>query len=468
MPAFQPKIAIIGAGPAGLCLGALLSQKGISSYDIYELRGRPSEAELSGPSGMLDLHEESGLAAIRACGLLEAFVPLSAECAQSMVVRNKEGKETYADEGGLAHRPEISRHNLTRLLLSRVPADRIRWGCKLVSATTGSDGGSNGGVTLEFADGLSEKVDLVVGADGAWSRVRPLLNEPEVRPYYAGWHYAVLNITDISTKHPHLEDLVGRGSCFMLGDGQGIVSQRGAHDSARLYLTVQPHVTTTADTAATNTNDDREFKSGLEGLSPAEMKARLLDPAQGGAYASWGAPVRELIAAACDDEAASNGPTAPVVVKPLCMLPIGHSWASNPAVTLIGDAAHLMLPFAGEGVNLALRDALDLSRYIAKAVAMATATANVSDNGGGKDAWNAAWAPQLKKFETAMFARAEDQAAETWRNCGVLFSEDAANATAKLMKSFGSPLQLILMCVFSLFRRLQGWLQWIWGHWGRD
>lgn len=69
----SPRIAIIGAGPAGLTLGALLHKHAIP-FTIFELRQKPTAGELSKPSGMLDLHEGSGLAAIRECGLYDEFL----------------------------------------------------------------------------------------------------------------------------------------------------------------------------------------------------------------------------------------------------------------------------------------------------------------------------------------------------------------------------------------------------------
>lgn len=121
----QPRIAIVGGGPAGLTLGLLLRQRGIP-FTIFELRQKPSDKELAKPSGMLDLHNETGLAAIRECGLFGQFLQLAGECTEADKVADMHGNILYADKGGVSERPEISRHALTKLLSSHLPVEAIK------------------------------------------------------------------------------------------------------------------------------------------------------------------------------------------------------------------------------------------------------------------------------------------------------------------------------------------------------
>jgi hypothetical protein len=96
----------------------LLHKHGIP-FTIFELRQKPTIEELAQPVGMLDLHEESGLAAIKKCDLFDDFLPLTGDCAPVMKISDKEGNIvlTHGDEG-VNDRPEISRQALSQLLIS--------------------------------------------------------------------------------------------------------------------------------------------------------------------------------------------------------------------------------------------------------------------------------------------------------------------------------------------------------------
>ena len=63
---------------------------------------------------------------------------------------------------------------------------------------------------LVFTNGRTARFDLVVGADGAWSRVRPILSD--VTPTYTGVTVVEMGIDNVDQRHPEIGELVGRGS----------------------------------------------------------------------------------------------------------------------------------------------------------------------------------------------------------------------------------------------------------------
>jgi hypothetical protein len=293
-----PRIAIIGAGPSGLTLGALLHKRGVP-FTIFELRPRPTEADLASVSSMLDLHEQSGLAAIRACGLYDEFLPLTAECEQGSRVLDMDGNLRHASMGG-GGRPEISRHNLTRLLLSRIPEEAVRWESKLRGAKQLEDGA----VLLEFGEEEgTHAVDLVVGADGAWSKVRRALIPDASTPRYTGVQNLIVTAMQIGARFPHLAEMVGKGTMFSLGTSHQCASHRGSQDSCRLHLSVK--------------TDEEDFvrARGLEGKTAAEVGSVYL--ADEKMYGKWGEKMKELIRTVCDEDTRAH-PEQAAEIRGIC------------------------------------------------------------------------------------------------------------------------------------------------------
>lgn len=407
MPSPSPRIAIVGAGPAGLTLGLLLHRRGIP-VAIFELRPQPTEEELARPSGSLDLHEESGLAAIRECGLWEEFVQLTGECSEAQKVADKDGLILHHDGGELSQRPEISRHALIKLLASQLPPDMISWGHKLMSAKEISTAAGIG-VELDFGSNGKHDFDLAVGADGAWSQLRKMLTQ--VKPCYVGKQSITLTIRQVTTKYPHLDALIGRGSFSALGLRHAVMSQRGPQGSARIYV----FLTIPEEQAAASL--------GLANIPASAAKGKLLT--NDALLQCWGPAIKELVAVACDEETADN-PGAAVDIRPLYTLPIGASWTHNPSATLVGDAAHLMCPWAGEGVNLAMWDSLLLAHAIADAVQSSKLTGS---------SFRSSLSPLLRKHEDEQAKRASEKAEETESNGQMLFAEDGAQAFAQFFQS---------------------------------
>ncbi|KAJ0424324.1 hypothetical protein BJY00DRAFT_309236 [Aspergillus carlsbadensis] len=408
----QSRIAIIGGGPAGLTLGLLLHKRDIS-FMIFEGRDEPTDADLAKPSGMLDLHEESGLAAIRECGLYGRFLQLTGECSEAQRVSDKDGNILYTDEGELSERPEISRHALTNLLATNLPPHTIKWGHKLLSATS-SITPNDTEVELDFGHHGKLPFDLVIGADGAWSRVRSLLTD--VKPHYAGTQNITTHITQLA-KYPHLAELIGCGSFSALGLRHGITSHRLSQDAARIY------------TFLTLPDENFPSLSGLASCTAAAAKSKILQDDT--LLDRFGPVIKELVAVSCDQETSDN-PGALLDIKPLYTLPIGTSWEHKSNVTLVGDAAHLMCPWAGEGVNLAMWDSLLLARAIIRA------HEGLTKNGGS---FISALDPLLMDFEVAQAERSREKAQETYTNGQMLFGEDGAKALAEFFQSVYSTTQ---------------------------
>ena len=104
-----------------------------------------------------------------------------------------------------------------------------------------------------------------------------------------------------------------------------------------------------------------------------------------------------------------------IVWRPLLVCPTDQHWTPKPNVTLIGDAAHVMPPYAGEGVNMAMLDALVLSKFLLSEEAPGVAIA---------------------AYEAEMFSRMQSMTEDTMVNTEMFYAPDACERVVALFRSF--------------------------------
>jgi 2-polyprenyl-6-methoxyphenol hydroxylase-like FAD-dependent oxidoreductase len=388
-----PSIAIIGAGPGGLTLARLLHINGLPCT-VFEsdvsAKSRPQ-------GGSLDLHATSGQAALKAAGLYEEFDKIARREGDARRVADKTGK-LYIDDKGHergSDRPEVDRMALRQMLLDSLPAESIRWGSKVASIDEPT---ADGRWAVSFIDSAKEVqfFDLVVGADGAWSKVRPLLTDE--KPFHTGHSGVEFSFRNVDVRHPKISALIGEGSYFATGNRKALVGQRNGDATIRVYS----FMLTTEDWIET---------CGIDWSNPAEAKEKLVTQY----YSDWDQSLQDLIRLADDDS---------IIPRKLFMLPVGIKWSPRPGVTLIGDAAHLMGPFAGIGVNLAMNDAMDLAAALTE-----RKHTLVSDK--------SSMAAALEVYETEMFKRGQKAAQKTLQNGTVRFSENGLEGMVEQFKRHG-------------------------------
>ncbi|QIY53801.1 FAD-dependent monooxygenase [Streptomyces sp. RPA4-5] len=371
-------VTVIGAGLGGLTLARVLHVHGIP-VTVYEAESSPA-ARTQG--GMLDIHDYNGQLALNAAGLMDAFHAIVIEGRQAMRLVESDGTVLHemADDG-TGGRPEVQRGELRRILLDSLPADTVRWGCKVSGTRVLGEGRHE----VTFAEGSTVVTNLLVGADGAWSRVRPLLSD--ATPEYVGTSFVETYLFDADTRHPAAAKAVGGGSMIAPAPGKEIFAHRESGDTLHAYVAL---------------SKPQDWFAAIDFTDAAAATARIAAEFDG-----WAPELTALI---------TDGDIAPVL-RPHYALPTEHRWVRVPGVTLLGDAAHLAAP-NGEGANLAMLDGSELGKALA----------------AHPDDIEAA----LTEYERAMFARSAEPAAfEGAEVHGIDSENNTAQAMLKMITEQG-------------------------------
>lgn len=375
------KIAIVGGGPGGLTLARLLQMKG-AEVKVYE---RDAHKNVRVQGATLDLHEESGLEALRRAGLMEEFTANYRPDAGKLKIMDKDFK-VYLDEHAVPNshsedRPEIDRAPLRKILLESLQPDTVVWDSHFISMEKKDEGW-----LLHCKNNKSYYADLVVGADGARSKIRPYLTG--IQPIYSGVTMVEGNIENAEINAPEIFKWVNWSKIFALDESKSLLLSIKGNGTLSFYT-------------GCNVEENWVRESGIDFSKKEQVFEWFKNE-----FHTWDKRWNELF----------ETENITIIPRPQYHYPLDQAWETQSDLTLLGDAAHVMPPYAGEGVNMAMQDACELAECLT-------------------DEKFSTMKEALEQYEKNMLKRASEMTAATLDNTKLMHAEGAVDNLLKMFSA---------------------------------
>lgn len=319
------KIAIIGGGPVGLTTARILQING-ADVTVYE-RDLNAQARTSG--GTLDIHSDTGQKAIQKADLMDEFYQYARPTGEKMADMhgNITSEEMPTEENAYA-RPEIDRNDLRKIMLENLQENTVVWDSQLTEIEKIDEQ-----YHLEFKNGTKTIADFVIVANGGRSNARKFFTDQE--PQLSGTYIIQGEIKNPHRDYPEFKPKYGDGNVMAMGEQKMFYTHTLRDGSVHFGVSFKA-------------NEDWVLNNGIDFEDNASVIAFLNKK-----FENWNDDYKKFFAASTDFSG-----------LPLRLFSLEEPWKQHSNITLVGDAAHLMPPFAGEGVNMGLMDAYQLTENL--------------------------------------------------------------------------------------------------------